>query len=60
MGAPPPPPEEYEVFELCCLLGCLPEDLDRLDEADYQRFRGFLHVKKASGQLRTYQQQFYG
>jgi hypothetical protein len=57
---PPPPPEEYEIFQLCLALGCLPKDIEELDEATYQQFRQFMRMEESAGKLKGLQRQLYG
>jgi len=57
---PPPPPAEYEEFLLCGYFGCLPHELDEIDEAKYRQALAFLRVERASCRLRAAQNALYG
>ena len=56
---PPPAPEEWEEFLLCGHFGCLPHDLDEIDDEKYLLARQFLRVKQDADRLRGLQASFY-
>jgi hypothetical protein len=45
---------------MCLALGCLPSDLDGMDEQTYQLFRRFMVLERDSEKLKGLQKQFYG
>ena len=53
-------PEEYDQFQMCQMFGCLPHQLEELDEATYRLYLGFVQVERAAGRLKSVRSQFYG
>jgi hypothetical protein len=52
-------PIEYLDYLLCKEIGCLPHDLDRMEETTYQLYLGFLRLEANSGKLKSQQSDFY-